>query len=213
MKYHLSISPPNKTISIILISIALLSTTLLWIDHEIRPTLYIIAENNINRKATTIISSTVSDLIKKTEPLRVHTVLDEHGKVVLIQPDTIQYNAITAELTNNIERQLTQLADIPINIPLGQLTGLNLLADHGPQIPIYMKPTGKVSVRPQNRFEHIGINQTKHSMHLDIMIDIRIIIPLTEKTTTVQTTIPITEYIVVGDVPQTYVEIPHNILK
>ena len=215
MKYHLAISPPNKTISAIFITLVILCAAFLWIDNELKPTLYTIAENNINRKATTIISKTVSNLIeeKETESMRIHTVLDEHGKVILIQPDTTQYNAITAKLTNNIEEQLSQLADIPINIPLGQLSGISILANHGPQIPIYMKPTGKVSVESQNRFEHIGINQTKHSMYLNIMIDIRIIIPFTEKTTTVQTTIPLTEYIVIGDVPQTYVEIPHNILK
>ncbi|MBP3401156.1 MAG: sporulation protein YunB [Selenomonadales bacterium] len=215
MKYHLAIATPNKRILTIFIVITLLCNTFLWIDNELRPTLYIIAENKINRHATTIISRTVENIIKEQgqEALRVHTILDERGKVILVQPDTTQYNAITAAITNNIETELSALADIPINIPLGQLSKISFLAGRGPEIPIYMKPTGKIIVRPQNQFEHIGINQTKHSMYIDIMIDIRIIIPFTEETTTVQTTIPLTEYIVVGDVPQTYVEIPHNILK
>ena len=215
MKYHLAIATPNKRILTIFIVITLLCSTFLWIDNELRPTLYIIAENKINRHATTIISRTVENIIKEQgqEALRVHTILDERGKVILVQPDTTQYNAITAAITNNIETELSALADIPINIPLGQLSKISFLAGRGPEIPIYMKPTGKIIVRPQNQFEHIGINQTKHSMYIDIMIEIRIIIPFTEETTTVQTTIPLTEYIVVGDVPQTYVEIPHNILK
>ncbi len=215
MKYYLAISRKNKITLIILIIITLIWSTFLWIDNELRPTLFAIAENKINRHATTIISRTVENTVREQgkEALRVHTILDERGKVILVQPDTTQYNAITAGITNDIETELSALADIPVNIPLGQLSGISFLAGRGPEIPIYMKPTGKISVQSQNRFEHIGINQTKHSMYLDIMIDIRIIIPFTEKTTTVQTTIPLTEYIVVGDVPQTYVEIPHNILK
>ncbi len=215
MKYHLAISRKNKIILTILTIATLLWNIFLWIDSELKPTLFTIAENKINRKATTIISRTVSNIIEEQgeESLYIHTVLDERGKVILVQPDTTKYNAITANITNHIETELDALADLPINIPLGQLSGITLLANHGPQIPIYMKPTGKVSVQTQDQFEHVGINQTKHRMYLNITIDIRIIIPFTEETTTVQTTIPLTEYVVVGDVPQTYVELPNNILK
>ena len=65
MKYHLAISPPNKTISAIFITLVILCATFLWIDNELKPTLYTIAENNINRKATTIISKTISNLIEE----------------------------------------------------------------------------------------------------------------------------------------------------
>ena len=154
MKYHLAIATPNKRILTIFIVITLLCNTFLWIDNELRPTLYIIAENKINRHATTIISRTVENIIKEQgqEALRVHTILDERGKVILVQPDTTQYNAITAAITNNIETELSALADIPINIPLGQLSKISFLAGRGPEIPIYMKPTGKIIVRPQNQF-------------------------------------------------------------
>ncbi len=215
MKYYLAISRKNKIILAIITASILLCSTFLWIDNKLRPTLLTIAENKINRQATTIISQTVNSIIEQEgeESLRIHTTLDQRGKVILIQPDTTKYNAVTSTITNNIEKELSALADIPINIPLGQLSGIGILANHGPQIPIYMKPTGKVSVQTQNQFQHIGINQTKHRMYLDIRIDIRIIVPFTEQMTTVQTTIPLTEYLVVGDVPQTYVEIPNNILK
>lgn len=215
MKYYLAISRKNKIIFTLLVAAALLWSIFLWIDNGLKPTLFTIAENKINRQATTIISRTVNNIIEEQgeETLRIHTVLDERGKVILVQPDTTKYNAIAANITNNIETELDTLAGIPINIPLGQLSGIALLANHGPQIPIYMKPTGKVSVQTQDRFEQVGINQTKHRMYLDITIDIRIIVPFTEETTTVQTTIPLTEYVVVGDVPQTYVELPNNILK
>ena len=81
MKYHLAIATPNKSILTIFIVITLLCSTFLWIDNELRPTLYIIAENKINRHATTIISRTVENIIKEQgqEALRVHTILDERG--------------------------------------------------------------------------------------------------------------------------------------
>ena len=215
MKYYLAISPKNKIIFIALIMTILLCNIFLWIDKELRPTIFTIAENKINRQATTIISRTVDSIIEEQgkESLRIHTVLDERGKVILVQPDTTKYNAIAANITNRIETELSALAHIPINIPIGQLSGISFLASYGPQIPIYMQPTGKISVESKNQFEHIGINQTKHRMYLDIKIDIRIIIPFTEETTTVQTTLPLTEYVIVGDVPETYVELPNNILK
>ncbi|MBQ8682164.1 MAG: sporulation protein YunB [Selenomonadales bacterium] len=215
MKYYIAVSRKNKIIAILLTISILFGSILLWIENGLRPALFTLAEAKINRIAATTISRTVGNIIeeKGENTLLVHTTVDDRGKVVLIQPDTIRFNALTAEITNRIETELDSLQNIPITIPLGQIFGTSLFANCGPEIPIYMKPTGKVNISTQDSFEHVGINQTKHRMYLDIRIDIRMVIPLTEETATVRTAIPLAEYVVVGDVPETYVEIPNNILK
>ena len=213
MRYYLAITRRHKTIVVLISACILLWNTLTWMENGLRPTAFAIAEAKTNRIAATVISRTVSNILEKEKTNLIYTTIDENGKITLIQPDTRRFNILAAHITDQLETEIESLHNIPINIPIGQLLGMTLFANSGPYIPIVIKPTGKIFVSAQDSFQHVGINQTKHRMYLDVRVDICIVIPLSEKTTTVQTTVPLAEYIIVGDTPQTYVEIPQNILK
>lgn len=49
-----------------------------------------------------------------------------------------------------------------------------------------------------------GINQTKHQINLEVIVDIDILIPWDTESTQVQTEVLIADTIVVGQVPKTY---------
>lgn len=215
MKYYLVLPPRSKNLLILIGIILVVITTITWIEAQLRPAIHTIAEARVNHLATTTISQVVAQVMEEetTQTPLIHTTKNEQGKIILVQPDTIRFNAITAHITEELQTQLERMQDIPITMPLGQIWGNTIIANYGPQIPIYMKPIGKILVQPQDRFEHVGINQTKHQMYLDIAVTIQIAVPLSWTTTTVQTAIPLTEYVIVGDVPSTYIELPQNFLK
>lgn len=215
MKYYLVISTRTKNLLILLGIILITITTVSWIETQLRPAIHTIAESRINHLATTTISQVVARVMAEetTQAPLIHTTKNEQGKIILVQPDTIRFNAITAHITEEIQNQLEHMKDTPITMPLGQIWGNTIIANYGPPIPIYMKPVGKILVQPQDRFEHVGINQTKHRMYLDVTVTIQIAVPLSQTTTTIQTAIPLTEYVIVGDVPSTYIELPQNFLK
>lgn len=215
MKYYLILPPRSQTLLILIGIILITITAISWIEVELRPAVHTIAEARINHLATTTISQVVAQVMEEETmqaPL-IHTTKNEQGKIILVQPDTIRFNLITARITEKIQTQLEQMQNIPITMPLGQIWGNTIIANYGPQIPIYMKPVGKILVQTQDRFEHVGINQTKHRMYLEVAVTIQIAVPLSRTTTTVQTAIPLTEYVIVGDVPNTYIELPQNFLK
>lgn len=214
MRYYLTVSYKSRFILILIGSILLLGSTLLWIENEIRPAMFTLAEAQINRIAARTISRVITQAMQdENETTLIRTSVNEQGKVILIQPDTMRFNTITARITRDLEEELERLQDIPILVPLGQIWGNSLIANYGPQIPIYMKPTGMLQITTQDRFEQVGINQTKHRMYLDVEIVIRIAVPMADKNTTVKTALPLAEYVIIGDVPTTYVELPQNFLK
>lgn len=214
MRYYIAISRRTRLIGVLIVMMIVTVTTFIWIEHELKPAMFVLAENKINRIATRTAGQVIEKVMQeeKQAPL-IHTTVNEQGKVVLIQPDTVRFNMIAARITEEMGNRLEQLQDVPIIVPLGQIWGNSLIANYGPQIPIYMKPTGSIDIRTQDRYEHVGINQTKHRMYLDVEIHIRIAVPFDEKTTTVKTAVPLAEYVIVGDVPTTYVELPQNFLK
>ena len=66
-------------------------------------------------------------------------------------------------------------------------------------------PARKLNVSVKDQFEQAGINQTRHRIYLQVNSPIRMAVPLIGKEINVVTTIPMAETIIVGEVPDTYV--------
>uniref|UniRef100_UPI001A92EF92 sporulation protein YunB n=1 Tax=Clostridioides difficile TaxID=1496 RepID=UPI001A92EF92 len=67
-----------------------------------------------------------------------------------------------------------------------------------------------VSVNFKTEFESSGINQTRHRIYLEAQTQVKVVIPLITSTKQIKAQIPICETIIVGDVPESYVNIPEK---
>ena len=57
-------------------------------------------------------------------------------------------------------------------------------------------------------FEEAGINQTNHKLYLTVCSNVSVILPLENKVVDTQTQILIAESIIVGKIPDTYLNSP-----
>ncbi|MBO5335034.1 MAG: sporulation protein YunB, partial [Clostridia bacterium] len=89
---------------------------------------------------------------------------------------------------------------------LGALTGIEAFAGLGPQIPFRIIPVSSVSCDFSSEFESVGINQTKHSIYLHVIADISIVMPSRTENFAVTTEILVGEFVIVGSVPETYLQ-------
>ena len=62
-------------------------------------------------------------------------------------------------------------------------------------------------VRYRNELVSAAINQSKYQLYLDINMDLDILVPWSHQTETVGTQALLAETVIVGKVPQTYVEV------
>lgn len=200
---------PSVIVVSILICIIILST--LWMmETHLKPTLLAIAE----AKATFIATQTINQVINDKVNLNIdpqtlmNVTLDSRGRVVLIQPNTMEFNKIAADTTIKVQNILKDIGEEKIDIPMGQILGSQLLASLGPSITVTVIPIGTVQVKVIDKFEQAGINQTRHMIYLIATTQIKIVVPLVSKSISVDTQMPIAEYVVVGDVPNTYVQFP-----
>jgi sporulation protein YunB len=193
----------------IFIGIIVLSTFWMMETH-LKPTLLAIAE----AKATFIATQTINQVINDKVNLNIdpqtlmNVTLDSRGRVVLIQPNTMEFNKIAADTTIKVQNILKDIGEEKIDIPMGQILGSQLLASIGPNITVTVIPIGTVQVKVIDKFEQAGINQTRHMIYLIATTQIKIVVPLVSKSISVDTQMPIAEYVVVGDVPNTYVQFP-----
>lgn len=188
-----------------------LSVYFFWIvESNLKPTLLTIAEARATLIATQTINNVINEKISTIiDPQSLITVrVDDHGKVVLIQPNAMEFNKLAADTTIKVQDGLRAIADEKIYIPIGQVVGSQLIASWGPNIVVTIIPVGTVQVNVVDKFEQAGINQTRHMVYLMATTTVRIVIPLVSKSVSVNTQVPITEYVVVGEVPNTYVQFP-----
>lgn len=136
--------------------------------------------------------------------------LDNNGKITMIQANTIMMNEIASAIALEIQDELKKDKTASSYIPIGTALGSPILAKYGPKLEVSIEPIGTVSVNFKTEFESSGINQTRHRIYLEAQTQVKVVIPLITSTKQIKAQIPICETIIVGDVPESYVNIPEK---
>lgn len=130
---------------------------------------------------------------------------DNDGKITAVSPNVTLMNNLKSEIAITISRKINETTNSKLKIPLGNITGISLLSNIGPKIPFNLVPYGKTDVDFETTFAQAGINQTRH--RVDVKVNLNVALLLTNRQISsmkIETTVPISETIIVGDVPDSY---------
>ena len=131
---------------------------------------------------------------------------DNDGNITAITTNMARINALSSELINEVLKTTSE-GDLDIEIPLGNLLGLNTMLGRGPQIPVEVILLTSSNISFKNDFVASGINQTKHVIMLEVLVDIYLLIPWETVSTSIKTEVLVAETVIIGPVPQTYVNL------
>ncbi len=184
----------------------------MFVDKKVKPSVLAIAEVKAREIATRAINesvnSKVSEDIKYQDLIFIRT--DSEGNVTMMQANTVMMNRLASSVALTIQDKIKSIITPSVEVPLGNIFGSQLLAQYGPKLDIKVTPIGMAKVDFKTEFEHSGINQTRHKIYLVVETQVKIIIPFSSNTTTVETSVPIAETIIVGKVPQNYIYVPED---
>lgn len=202
-----------KKISIAFVSILILSILIgsfIYVDNSLSPTITVLAETKALELANRSINKAVAEVVKDDINYSdlINTKLDSQGKITLMQSNTIMMNKIASDVALLIQEELKQVKTTTSYIPIGTALKSPILAKYGPQLKVSIEPIGTVSVDFKTDFESSGINQTRHRIYLEAKTQVKVVIPLTTSTKEVKAQIPICETVIIGDVPNSYVNLP-----
>lgn len=125
------------------------------------------------------------------------------GSVTAVQTNMARINALSSELLSDIVHAADG-GQLSLSIPVGNVLGSSLLLGKGPEIPVDITMLTSSHVDFRNELSDAGINQTKHQIKLDVVVDIDVIMPWQTISTQVVSEILIAETVILGDVPDTY---------
>ena len=134
---------------------------------------------------------------------------NEAGEVTAISSNITHINALSALLLDRVIG-LTGNRNLTVSIPAGNLTGLSLLMGRGPGIPVEIMVLTSSHVEFRNNIVTAGINQTKHQISLLVIVDIDVLVPWGTESAQICTELLIADTVVVGQVPETYLNFDPN---
>ena len=134
---------------------------------------------------------------------------NDAGEVTAISSNMTHINALSALLLDRVIG-LTGNRNLTVSIPAGNLTGLSLLMGRGPGIPVEIMVLTSSHVEFRNNIVTAGINQTKHQISLLVIVDIDVLVPWGTESTQVCTEVLISDTVLLGQVPQTFLQYEGN---
>ena len=194
--------------------LVLLATTLflilLFIYFQRNVTRVLISISEATMRASTTIA--VNDAVYYTlsDEMRYEDLVtvtrDEDGNITAVAANPLKINKIARDTASISQSNLKNLSLNGIPVPLGALTGIEAFAGLGPSIHFRIIPVSSVSCDFSSVFESVGINQTKHSIYLNVIADISIVMPSRTENFAVVTEILVGESVIVGEIPNTFLQ-------
>jgi len=127
---------------------------------------------------------------------------DSSGKVSAITSDMQKLNLLKLRISNKLSKIMLERTDDEISIPIGSLTGFDLLTGRGPCIKFKIYWVSGVDSDFRTEFTEAGINQTNYRIMLDFFIESGMMLTGREQGNRVRTSICIAETVIVGEIPE-----------
>ncbi len=129
---------------------------------------------------------------------------DSSGAITALTTNMQGMNQLKTRLVDALSQAMTALDDHQISIPLGNLTGMQMLSGQGPRIPVRVVSVSSADASFQGDFSEAGINQTRHRIMLEVALDVLILLPSGTATERVCTDVCVAETVLLGPVPESY---------
>lgn len=180
---------------------------LFGLDRHIRPIIQGLAQSQAILLSTNLINDSISSYVssnKVTYDSLMTLSKNTENKVTSIEANALNISALKANISLDISNKLREITHQALKVPIGTLLGGEFLSGRGPKITFYISLSGNVKTDVSSEFYDAGINQTIHSIAVNITASVFIVCPGYNTSTTVETNMLVAETVIVGEVPGTY---------
>lgn len=177
-----------------------------YVEQHLKPPILHLAQIRVKQIATESINKAITSQVAdggNAEAL-IDWKTDKNGKISGFMLNYKEHMRITSQAAEVIQSTLQELHNQTEHIPLGQALGSPLIASFGPDIPIKIEPQGAVKVELNTRQQNAGINMILVEVFIHIVTEVAVVIPFDMEPQIVDTEIPVSYLMVVGDVPMYY---------
>ena len=191
-------------VALVIIS-AIIAGVVFFVVRNVNPVIEAISSEKISAIATEAVSKSVLDIMSQnTSHDYISIVRDDKNSIKSVDINTDAINGLAHTITIEAQKNINSAGQDGITIPVGSLSGITLLTGIGPNINIKIYLVGSTQTQIISEFTDTGINQTSHRLYFDIQGSVAVAVPGLKSNVKTSTRVLMSETIIVGDVPSTY---------
>ena len=135
---------------------------------------------------------------------------DLDGRITALKTNMSEVNRLKTDILNIINDEILALDTSDIGIPLGSLFLPEFLSGKGPAIPVHILSIRNSDANFVSHFSQAGINQTLHKLTMEVSVDVAVLVLGRTESFTVTSEVVVAETVIVGAVPETYLQTGGN---
>jgi len=203
MHEHAAFSIRKK---ILLLSVLLVFAASVTIVFLFRSLITELAVSDAQDAVVATINNIVKEIMSE-EKLAEHglVTLEENaaGRISAVTTNVAAVNILAADVMEAVVSETSETV-ITVSLPMGNLSGSAVLLNRGPEIPVQVMMLSSSMGGFRSELVSAGINQTRHQILLNLEVELTLLMPWRTIDTTVETEILVSETVIVGDVPDSY---------
>ena len=135
---------------------------------------------------------------------------DLDGRITALKTNMGLINRLKTDTLGRINDEIMALDPDHIGIPLGSLFLPEVLAGKGPKIQIRVLSIRNSEAEFHSNFSEAGINQTLHQLAMTVRVDVAVLVLGKTESFAVESEVVVAQTVIVGAVPETYLQTGGN---
>ena len=198
---------------IILIVLLLVVTGLiLLVELHLSPYIRELARNQAVNAASNAITDAVGEMLRREDTDFSRVIVlekDVQGHITALRTDMGQVERLKVEVLGILGGLIAEINTQQLGIPLGNLLLPDLLAGTGPVLTVKAVSLTMSNADFFSDFTEAGINQTLQTLKVKFTISLTILTTVGYETVDVDSDVMVAQTVIVGTVPETYVNLGH----
>lgn len=196
----------HKLKVMLVVLLCLIVCFLLYLNYVVNPVIIATSTAKVRSLSQRAVENVVWQVLSDSAiyDTLINITRDENGKILAVSSNSAIVNMLALELAEKAQDSLSQMGASGVDIPIGSFSGMPIFTGRGPIINIKMLPIGTIYCKFFSSFTAAGINQTNHRVYLRVLTSVSVILPMANQTIDTETQLMISESIIVGEIPDTY---------
>ena len=131
---------------------------------------------------------------------------DLDGRITALKTNIGEVNRLKTDILNIINDEILALDSTDLGIPLGSLFLPEFISGKGPEIPVHIIAIRNSDAVFESHFSEAGINQTLHQVTMEVSVDVAVLVLGKTDTFTMTSEVVVAETVIVGAVPDTFLQ-------
>jgi sporulation protein YunB len=172
-----------------------------------RDAIILLAETKVSNATSDLINDSIYEQIELGNiqyDRIVYFEKDLDGRITALKTNMAEVNRLKTDILNLINDEILVIDTDALSIPVGSFLIPEIFSGRGPSLPVRVLAIRNSEGKFDSHFSEAGINQTRHQLTMDLMVDVAVLVLGKSEEFTVESHVIIAETVIVGQVPETY---------